>query len=174
MSSAGCWGAEVGKKPLYFDQAEDLYVVDGLTLEQVSARLPEKVSITTLSRWKQDGEWDERRQEWAKAQGEIKRDSLKLRQKLVARALAIMEEDNPGPQELYAASAIASRLGRVEGQGAAADKPAPEIDRPALFLEDLKFVAKVLKETDPEGLKVVARNFEAIVARFKAAHAQAS
>jgi len=149
-------------------------VVDGLTLEQVSARLPEKVSITTLSRWKQDGEWDERRQEWAKAQGEIKRDSLKLRQKLVARALQIMEEDRPGPQELYAASAIASRLGRGEGQGTAADKPEMELDRPALFLEDLKFVAKVLKETDPEGLKVVARNFETIVARFKAQHAQTS
>lgn len=157
----------MGKKPLYFDQAEDLYVVDGLTLEQVSTRLPEKVSITTLSRWKQDGEWDERRQEWAKAQVEIKRDSLKLRQKLVARALAIME-GLPGPQELYAASAIANRLGRAEGQGATAGGAEPEIDRPALFLEDLKFVAKILKETDPEGLKVVARNFEAIVARFKA------
>jgi hypothetical protein len=31
-----------------------------------------------------------------------------------------------------------------------------------------------LKEIDPEGLKVFARNFEVIVARFKAEHAKTS
>jgi len=156
----------VGKKPDYFNEAEDLYVVDGLTLEGIAVRLP--VSVTTLSRWKQDGDWERLRAELATALAQIKRDTLLLRQKLVAEALQTLN-----PQMVYAVV----QLARTAGVGASAGKEEtkePEIDRPALFLEDLKFVAKVLKETDPEGLKVVARNFEAIVARFKATHAQAS
>jgi hypothetical protein len=156
----------VGKKPQYFDEAEDLYVVDGFTLEAIAARLP--VSVTTLSRWKQDGEWEERRRELARGLADLKRDSLKLRQKLAKKALDILEQDKPGPQELYAATSIASRLAQAEGRAAPGDKSEPEIDRPTLFLEDLQFVAAVLKEIDPEGLKVLARNFDLIVSRFKA------
>ena len=154
----------MGKKPDYFDQAEDLYVVDGLTLEAIAARLP--VSVTTLSRWKQDGEWEERRAELARALGEIKRDTVLLRQKLLTEALKTLN-----PQMVYAVVQLERKAG-AGGAAARQEEKEPEIDRPALFLEDLKFMAKVLKETDPEGLKVVARNFEAIVARFKAQHAQ--
>ncbi len=42
-----------------------------------------------------------------------------------------------------------------------------EVDRPAVFLEDLQFVAETLREIDPEGLKVFARSFDTIVSKFK-------
>ena len=155
----------MGKKPGYFDEAEDLYVVDGLTLEGIAARLP--VSVTTLSRWKGEGEWEERRAELARALVQIKRDRLKARQELVKALLNTRNKSDLSAQDIYAATAIERCLGQGEKK-AGEDGAAPEIDRPALFLEDLQFVAKVLKETDPEGLKVVARNFETIVARFKA------
>ena len=48
------------------------------------------------------------------------------------------------------------------------------VDRPALFMEDLEFIVGTLKETDPEGLKILARNFDGIVDRFKERHAKAS
>jgi len=48
------------------------------------------------------------------------------------------------------------------------------VDRPALFLESLKFIVGVLKENDPEGLKTIDRNFDAIVNRFKGQYAKAS
>jgi len=48
------------------------------------------------------------------------------------------------------------------------------VDRPALFLESLKFIAGILKETDPEGLKILAQNFDEIVDKFKVQHANAS
>lgn len=164
----------MGKKSRYFTEAEELFVVDGLTLETIAARLgSDGPSVTTLSGWKQDGEWDRLASEWAESQAELKRDSLKLRQKLVKRALVIMEEGTPGPQELYAASAIANRLGKAMGERQE-DRPEPEFDRPAVFLENLQFVAATLKEIDPEGLKALARNFDLIVTRFKATHAQAS
>ena len=49
-----------------------------------------------------------------------------------------------------------------------------EVDRPKLFLENLSFLAEVLKEIDPEGLKILGRSFETIVGRFKAQHATAA
>lgn len=164
-----CWGADMGKKSRFYTLAEELFVVDGLTLEAIAARLgSEGPSVTTLSNWKQDGEWDRLAAEWAAAQAELKSDSLRLRQKLVKRALDIMDADKPGPQELYAASAIASRLGKGAGERQE-DRPEPEFDRPAVFLENLQFMAAALKDIDPEGLKVLARNFDLIVTRFKAA-----
>lgn len=44
-----------------------------------------------------------------------------------------------------------------------------EVDRPAVFLESLKFVAETLREVDPEGLKVFAGSFDVIVSRYKEA-----
>lgn len=158
----------MGKKSAYFDEAEDLFVVDGLTLEAIGARLgPEGPSVTTLSNWKQEGEWDQRRARWAAAQAGIRRDRLESRQKLSKTLLKILEKDELTAQDVYAATAIERCLGQGERK-AAEDGGAPEIDRPALFLENLQFVAGTLKEIDPEGLKVLARNFDLIVARFKA------
>ena len=162
----------MGKKSTYYNEAEELYVVDGLTLEAIAARLgPEGPSVTSLSGWKQDGEWDRLRSEWAAAQAGIKRDRLKSRQEMAKTLLKILNKDDLTPQDIYAATAIERCLGQGEKKGIE-DAAAPEIDRPALFLEDLEFVAAILKEVDPEGLKVLARNFNLIVSRFKAAHAQ--
>ena len=46
-----------------------------------------------------------------------------------------------------------------------------DIDRPKIFLEDLEFMAGILKDIDPAGLKVLGKNFDTIVQRFKEAHA---
>ncbi len=97
----------MGKKPAYFDEAEDLYVVDGLTLEAIAARLP--VSVTTLSRWKQDGEWDGRRRDLAQSLAEIKKDTLLLRQKLIKKALEKLD-----PQVIYALARLETALGKAK------------------------------------------------------------
>jgi hypothetical protein len=47
------------------------------------------------------------------------------------------------------------------------DNVAADIDRPKLFLENLEWIARVLQETDPEGFKVLARNFDNLTDRFK-------
>jgi hypothetical protein len=153
----------MGKKADHYDEAEDLYVVEGFTLEAIAGKLP--VSLTTLSRWKQEGEWEERRRELARALREIKRNTILLRQRLSLAAL-----ENLDPQKVYAFSRLEPRA------AAASDRPEArrevEPDLPALFLKSLEFMAGVLKDEDPEGLKVLARNFDLIVNRFKALHAQ--
>lgn len=44
------------KEGLYYDQAQRLYVVDGLPVTAIAERLT--VSRNTLQRWKQKGDWD--------------------------------------------------------------------------------------------------------------------
>ena len=68
-------------------------------------------------------------------------------------------------QVLFAYQNIINTIIKVKAQR---DKEeADKIDRPRIFLENLEFVAMVLKEIDPQGLKVLSRNFDKLVARFK-------
>jgi hypothetical protein len=108
----------MGKKPTYFDEAEDLYVVDGLTLEAVATRLP--VSVTTLSRWKQDGEWEDRRRELSRSLADIKRNTLLLRERLVKKALNSLHS-----QDVYAVARLEAALGKGRSEGPQAGTPAP-------------------------------------------------
>lgn len=49
--------------------------------------------------------------------------------------------------------------------------PDVRVDRPAIFMESMEFIAGYLKEHDPEGLKIIARNFDGIIGAFKERHA---
>jgi hypothetical protein len=80
-------------------------------------------------------------------------------------SLALGQVDN---QATFAYSRLLKSLVEIRQGMAAIDSKEPDIDRPKLFMEDLKFVAESLREVDPEGLKVFARNFDAVVQRFKA------
>jgi DNA-binding transcriptional regulator YiaG len=81
--------------------AEELYVVDGLTYEQVSERTG--VSVTQLQRWGTDGGWVERRREYRNALGDIRRNTVKLRQALIESALNSLD-----PQAVYAVARLES------------------------------------------------------------------
>ena len=115
----------MGKKAAYFDEAEDLYVVDGLTLEAIAARLP--VSITSLSGWKQEGEWEERRRELARALSDDKREILLLRSRLVKKALKSL-----AAQDVFAVSHLEAALARAKRSSAGMPPPlaAREIKTP--------------------------------------------
>jgi len=54
----------MSKRSAWLPQAEILYVQKGKTLEETSNIID--VSISTLSRWKREGKWDERRKEYLK------------------------------------------------------------------------------------------------------------
>jgi hypothetical protein len=146
------------------DRARELYVFDGLTLDQVSKETG--VPESTVKRWSADEGWADERREHKATLADIRRNTLQLRKAFVAKAMGSLD-----PQDVYAAvrlEALAQRGQKKE------DAVQVDVDRPKLFLEDLEFVASVLKEIDPEGLKILARNFEAIVTRFKETHAKAA
>ena len=149
------------------EQAEELYIVDGKTFEEVSEITG--VSITQLKRWgagdqnENISSWTERKREYRTAFVNIRRDTVLLRKKMTQRALKSLD-----PQDLYAVvklETMAAKQGKKDDQTV-------EIDRPALFLEDMEFVANTLKEIDPEGLKIFARNFDVIISKFKEQNAQ--
>ena len=151
------------------ERAEELYIFDGLTYEQVVKETG--VSLAQLKRWGKDGGWGDSRRERRQQLSDIKRKKIELAQKLINKALTSAD-----PQDVYAFARVARVVG-LDGRDDRKNESAAggaDIDRPKLFLEDLEFIAGVLKDTDPGGLKVLSKNFETIVARFKEAHETAA
>lgn len=143
-------------------EARDLYCRERRTYEQV-ARIT-GVSAGQLKRWGTDEDWAAVRAEYHQTLRDIEANKIRLRQKLAKEAL-----NNLDPQLVYALDRLERSSQKKDNGGVE-----PEVDRPKIFLEDLEFIAGILQETDPEGLKVFARNFETIVERFKEQHAQAT
>lgn len=145
------------------ERAEELYIVDGYTLAQVATETG--ISVQALEKWSVVDGWVEKKKEYRQTLGEIKRNTVLLRKSLIQKALGSLD-----PQDIYAAVRLESVAMREKKK----DEVQQDIDRPRLFLENLNFIASVLKEIDPEGLRVLAESFEEIVRRFKEAHAKAA
>jgi len=78
---------------------EELYVVDGLTYEQVSEKTG--VHVNTLQGWGSHEDWPEKRREYRQALGEIKRNTVLLRKKLIHQAMNSLD-----PQHVYAVARL--------------------------------------------------------------------
>ncbi|MBW1991805.1 MAG: hypothetical protein JRI59_06765, partial [Deltaproteobacteria bacterium] len=143
-------------------RAEGLYIVEGLTYEEVAAATG--VSRTQIQRWAVKYNWEERRrqlrEELRQARTQMLSDTLALAQAVLKEA----RESPEDPQKIYAAARL---LPLALGALPKPREDVPAYDKAAVFLENLEFVARVLKETDPEGLKVLNRNFDHLVNRFK-------
>jgi transposase len=142
------------------ERAEELYVVDGLTFDQVARETG--VSVTQLKNWSGAEGWREKREEYRVNKQSIRSTVAKLRKQLAIDALSTSD-----PQKVFAFIRLEALAGRQERK---VDE-APKIDRPALFLEDLEFIASVLMGRDPEGLKILANNFDVLIEQFKAKYA---
>lgn len=153
----------------------------GWTLTALSERFD--ISINALSTWKRStlrpgqelDDWDLARQAHL-ARGENLR-TLVEQQETYTLGLPITERTAAVYDILSKAQANLRHW--EEGQRAAAaallaQTPAAvaEIDKPAMFLEIMEWVAARLKETDPKGLKVLAANFERLASQYKTEHAQ--
>ena len=153
----------------------------GWTLTSISERFD--VSVTSLSKWKSEtlrpgqdlDEWELARQAHA-TRGENLRRLFEEQEEYVL-SLPVNQRDTRVHDAL--SKAAANLRGWEEHQRAATaallEENSPsqgaDLDRPAIFLETLEWIALKLKETDPEGLKVLAKNFDTLVIQFKAEHA---
>lgn len=83
--------------------AEDLYIIEGLTYEQVSERTG--VSVTTLKDWGGDekGKWRKKREEYRIAISDIKSKQVALKKALLDKAINTLD-----PQTIYAFSSLES------------------------------------------------------------------
>jgi hypothetical protein len=143
------------------ERAEERYVVDGLTFDQVANETG--ISVTQLKNWSGAEGWREKREEYRVNKQSIRSTVAKLRKQLAQDALSTSD-----PQKVFAFIRLEALASRQEKKV----EEAPKVDRPALFLEDIEFIASVLKDRDPEGLKVLANSIDALIAQFKAKHAE--
>ena len=137
--------------------AEELYVYDGMTLEQIAEKLD--ISIQTLKQWSSDRGWFQLKKEMQIANIEIRHNSIRLLQKATEDTLNSLD-----PQKMYALSRLRTA---IIGKQDKVDQKEPDIDRPRMFLEDMEFAVKILQEVDPAALKLFGKNFGIIVRRWK-------
>jgi len=147
-------------------EAEDLCVEDGLTYEEAGAKTG--VPVKTLKRWGIEGRWQELRGEYRQVQRDLKRNLRKLRLNLMKK---MADSETLDPQAFFALIRLENLALQRERK---AEDRIPDIDRPKLFLEGLEFIAETLREIDPEGLKILSRDFEIIINRFKERHEKAA
>jgi hypothetical protein len=145
--------------------AEQLYVFRGRTYDEISREI--SVSVSQLMRWSKAGEWKQKRDQYLQSKSQNLTRLIGVRDRIIEH---LEGEIQPGT--------VTQLLAGLRQADAMIDqKLTPgggDIDRPALFLEDLRFISETLGEVDPEGLKILSRNFDIIIDRFKERHAQAA
>jgi len=145
-------------------QAEEMFVECRLTHEEIADRLD--IGLSTIRRWSTDGDWKKLREEYFQRRRMLKSNLAKLRENMMERA-----SNNLDPQDVYAVIRLEKLARERESKGQ--ENTAPDVDLPKIFLENLEWIARALQETDPEGFKVLARNFDALTIKFKAEYLNA-
>jgi hypothetical protein len=155
--------AEKGARTQLEAVARQMYI-DGKSLTAIEAELA--VSRQTLSVWKGlTKKPNEELDEWDKARERKACMALRM-EALLERELTFAEERQPGAIEgasldnLSKLGALVVKFKAVEGQGAG-------YDRAKVFLENLQWMVSWLRENDPEGLKTLACDFDAMTMKFK-------
>ncbi len=151
--------------PQTFFRAQELYILDGFTYDEVATATG--VSRSQIQRWATKHGWKSKRDEYLADMGCLRLEHVGLIQRLQKEL-----KDKLDGQLLFAYRGLVRDFVGDQKAAKISDPPVLDVDRPALFLEDLNFIATYLKEKDPEGLKALAKNFDGLVARFKADHAQ--
>lgn len=97
----------MSKKAIYNDEASRLYIYEGYTISQLEEYFKGRVSARTLWTWKEEGEWDRKREKHQKNQTDVKGMVVDLAKIALRQAI-----DNPDPQNIYAAMAAVGRIGQ--------------------------------------------------------------
>lgn len=90
-------------------RAEELFIIDGLTLQEVAGQLA--ISERTLANWSSDGEWVQRRREYQNAARDIKYYGKMTRLKLIKDAMTSLD-----PQKIYAFATLERTMADKEAQ----------------------------------------------------------
>jgi hypothetical protein len=97
----------MSKKALYNDEASRLYIYDGYSLSQLEEYFKGKVSARTLWNWKDQGQWDLKREKHERNQTDVRGMVVQLAKIALRNAI-----DDPDPQNIYAAMAAVGRIGQ--------------------------------------------------------------
>jgi len=150
------------------DDCQAAYVFEGRTFEEVSAQTG--VSVSQLKNWAKEYSWKKMKDFFQQARSQKRIRILKLSVDALQAA-----GDAASPQEkaqlIHAWKGIEDVLARITAKK---ETQVVNVDEPTMFLKNLEFIAGTLKTIDPQGLKILARNFDALTKAFKRQYAQAT
>ncbi len=162
-----------GERPGYEPLAVRLFA-EGNSIQQIVAIFKMRgvdISHVTLYRWKNESKQPSRNyDEWERARAQRNSGCQRIRD-LLDREINAAELTSAGRMNgntvdaMSKLLAMAQRWQQIEKEDA--DKNTPKIDRPALFLENLQWIAGKLREHDPQGLKILAKNFDILTMNYK-------
>jgi hypothetical protein len=95
----------MAKMAIYFDDAQRLYVQEGLSLDAIVGILTGKVSRKTLYNWKVSGDWDTKRRNYLKENQTMYDDLQDLARQTIREAKA-----DPSPHKVFAMAKAISAL----------------------------------------------------------------
>lgn len=143
--------------------AEQLYVFHGRTYEEISRELG--VSEAQLKRWGKAAEWKQKRGHYLRSKAQDLTRIMGVKERILEQLEA---EISPGTVHHLLAgfrqahSFIESKLSPGSG----------DIDRPAIFLEDLRFIVETLGRLEPKSVRLISDHYDELIAAFKERHAQ--
>lgn len=107
------------------EAAEELYILDGLTFDQVAERTG--VSVSQLKRWSADSvpTWPERRKEYRAAQVSVRRGVMLAKAKLIA---SVIESEDP--QKAYAFGSLVASGKQIDAEAKERMQVAPATTAP--------------------------------------------
>ena len=140
--------------------------IDGKSLTAIETEFG--VSRQTLSVWKgQTKKPSEDLDEWDKARARKANFGLRM-EALLERELTYAEERQPGAIEGASLDNL-SKLGSLVVKFRAQESNnGVGYDKAKVFLENIQWIVAWLQENDPEGLKILATDFDAMTMKFKA------
>jgi hypothetical protein len=155
--------AEKGARTQLEPVARQMYI-DGKSLTDIEAAL--NVSRQTLSVWKgQTKKPGEEFDEWDKARARKANFGIRM-EALLERELTYAEERQPGAIEGASLDNLA-KLGSLVVKFRAQENTGAGYDRAKVFLENVQWIVAWMRDNDPEGLKTLAADFDALTMQFK-------
>jgi len=153
-------GARIQLEPV----ARQMYI-DGGKLEDISATLD--VSRQSISDWKsRTKKPGEDKDEWDKARERKASYGIRM-EAILDREMIYLENRQPGATESNNLDAL-SKIGSLVLRFKALEATGASFDKGKVFLENLQWIIAWLRENDPEGLKMLAADFDAMTMQFKA------
>ena len=141
---------------------------EGQNLAEIAAALD--ISAESLRVWKAESRTPgDDTDGWDKARAQKRGKAQRLRDLFDGQLEHV--ESLPKDQVSAPMMDVLAKLGALVERFEAAEADKGAVDRPKLFLEALTWLATKLRDMDPEGLKVLERNFDALIIQFKAEHA---
>ena len=155
--------AEKGARTQLEPVARQMFI-DGKSLTAIETELG--VSRQTLSAWKGlTKKPGEELDEWDKARARKANFGLRM-EALLERELTYAEERQPGAIEGASLDNL-SKLGALVVKFRAQEGNGVGYDKAKVFLENIQWIVVWLKDNDPEGLKTLAADFDAMTVAFK-------